>query len=462
MKSLESLRQTIGGVLRPSESLATESGARPLGPVVIDSRQVTAGDVFWGLPGRRHDGAEFAEEAFARGAAGAVVTRSIPAPADRWVLTVDDAEEALWQWAAWNRQQFSGTMIGVSGSVGKTTTCRLIHTILGTRLRGAAGSRNCRGRLALPLSLTAIEADHDYAIVELDGTRPGELAALAELVRPAIGTITDMGEFHLGSFNSARECAESKAELAAALPGEGHAVLGDDPWLRRVAESSAPITWVGCRPGCGLLAEDVDWRPGEMNFRIGGIAFRVPIWGRHHLTSALAAIAVARLMGIELDESARALETYCTVPAHCDVLEVRGATIITDSEDESLEAVRAALKMLRDFDAPGRRIVVCGDLCDSDSDAILLHRRLGEEVVTGSGADLLIACGEHAWDVVGGARAAGMKPRHAIPCRVADETLPYLGQAVVPGDVVLVKGSRALAIERIVDALAHYPKRRTA
>jgi UDP-N-acetylmuramoyl-tripeptide--D-alanyl-D-alanine ligase len=124
--------------------------------------------------------------------------------------------------------------------------------------------------------------------------------------------------------------------------------------------------------------------------------------------------------------------------------------------------MRAALELLRDFDASGRRIVVCGDMSDLGGEAVDLHRRLGDEVVTVCGADLLIACGQYADEVVGAARAAGMSPARAIACRTAEDALPYLGQAILPGDVVLVKGPRVMGMERIVEALQCYPRRRSA
>ncbi len=146
----------------------------------------------------------------------------------------------------------------------------------------------------------------------------------------------------------------------------------------------------------------------------------------------------------------------------CEVIEVRGATIINDTYNANPTAMHAALELLRDFDAPSRRIVVCGDMMELGDEAALLHRQLGNEVVTVCGADLLIACGQYAGDVVAAARAAGMPVARTIPCRTPEETLPYLGQAIVPGDVVLVKGSRALAMERVVEALQQFPRRRSA
>jgi len=240
-------------------------------------------------------------------------------------------------------------------------------------------------------------------------------------------------------------------------------VLGDDPWLRRIARAcQAPITWVGRGADCDLAAADVQADGGRLRFRVADCRFSVPVWGRHHLTAALLAAGVGRLLGIGLETSAQALERFAAVPMRCEVIERRGATIINDAYNSNPTAMHAALELLRDFDAPGRRIVVFGDMMDLGEEALLMHRRLGGEVVTVCGADLLIACGRFADDVVAAARAAGMPHARAIPCRTPEETLPYLGQAILPGDVVLVKGSRALAMERIVEALEHYPQRRTA
>jgi UDP-N-acetylmuramoyl-tripeptide--D-alanyl-D-alanine ligase len=240
-------------------------------------------------------------------------------------------------------------------------------------------------------------------------------------------------------------------------------VLGDDPWLRRVARwSKAPVTWVGRGPECGLSAADVNFAQGKLTFRVDQCPFAVPVWGRHHLVSALLAVAVGRLMGISLEEAAAAMAAFDGVPMQCEVIEARGATIINDASSASPTAMRAALELLRDFETSGRRIVVCGDMADLGSEAPLLHAQLGNQVVTLCGADLLVACGEYAGHVTAGARAAGMPHAHAIPCRKPDDALPYLGQAIQPGDVVLIKGSGVVALEQIVDALHSYPRRRSA
>jgi UDP-N-acetylmuramoyl-tripeptide--D-alanyl-D-alanine ligase len=450
MSDLNELRQAVGGQLKPAATAGGEAET-PLGPVAIDSREAQPGCVFWALPGKHHDGAEFAEEAFARGAQGAVVGRPVPAPPDRWLLQVDDPQDALWQWAAWQRRQFTGSVIAVTGSVGKTNTRQMIHTVLASRFRGTASPRNYNNQIGLPLSILQTRPADDFAVYELGASGPEEIARLAELCRPTIGVITHVADAHLAGFGSRRKVAEAKAELLAALPLDGQAVLGDDAWMRRVANRcKVPITWVGRDLTCDLVAADVQWARGQLSFRVGDCRFAVPVWGRHHLTSALIAVAVGRIFGIELEAAARALKGFESVPMRCEVSEVRGATIINDAYNASPAAMHAALELLRDFDAPGRRVVLLGDMAELGDDTAILHRRLGNQVVTVCGADLLIACGEYSGDVVAAARAAGMPQRHAIACRTPEETLPYLGQIILPGDVVLVKEiGRASCRERV-------------
>jgi len=453
MDTLRSLHRTIGGTLHGGAN----AGSAILGRVAIDSRRVERGGVFWGLAGAKHNGADFAAEAFCRGAAGAVVDRPIDVPAGRWTIRVDDALQALQRWAARLRGKFTGTMIAVTGSVGKTTTRQMIHTVLKTRLVGTASPNNYNNHLGLPLSMLSVEPWHDYAVLELGASAAGEIAKLAALCAPEIGVITQLGDAHLGGFGSHSAVAEAKAELLAALPPAGHAILCDAPMLRRLAgRCRAAITWVGRGGDCDVAAANVHWSRGRLGFAVDGQKFSVPVWGRHYLPSALCAVAVAERMGFELEETARALAGFVPPPQRCEVVQAHGATIINDTYNASPVAMQAALELLRDFETKGRRIVVCGDMAELGEESALIHARLGGDVVTRCGADLLIAVGRFAKDVVAGARAAGMPNGRSIGCELPEQTLPYLDEAIAPGDVVLVKGSRMLAMERVVEAIEQH------
>jgi UDP-N-acetylmuramoyl-tripeptide--D-alanyl-D-alanine ligase len=450
------LHELLGGTLRFGAMPPRDGDAALVGRIATDSRSIEPEDVFWGLIGPRFNGSHFGEEAFVRGASGVVTSgRRVEPWAGRWSLEVDDSSQALCELAIWCRRQFTAPLVAVTGSVGKTTTRRMIDTVLGSRLAGTTSPKNFNNHVGVPLSLLRLERWHQYAALELAATAQGEIRALAKLARPQIGVITHIADAHLGSFGSREAIAHAKAELLAELPADGCAVLnGDDPLLRRMAERCrARIVWVGRGADNDVQAKQVQSRHGRLRFRVDGQPMEVPVWGRHHVTAALAAIAVARLFEFDPDEIAAALAGFEGVPMRCQVTEAAGATIVDDSYNSSPTAMRAALGLIREIDSTGRRIVVAGDMGDLGETAALWHRRLGEEVVSVCGADLLIACGEHAAEMATAAAAAGMPSDCTLACRDWEQALPVLAEAMHSGDVVLVKGARVMGMERLVEAL---------
>lgn len=429
---------------------------RPVaGQFTIDSRDVQPGDVFWALAGRHCHGSQFIPDAIARGAAGVVTDVPCTDAAAAWQLVVGDSQTALVAAAAEQRAQFTGSVIGVTGSVGKTTTRQLIDHVLSAQFWGSASPRNFNNELGVPLSMLAWDADQDYGVLELGARHEGDIARLAELAQPQIAVITRIAEAHLGSFGSRGAIARAKAELLDALPDDGWAVLnGDDSQLRKLAAGRPQrITWVGRGVDNDVSATRVRSSGGWIEFHVDGQEYRVPLWGRHHLVSALLAVAIGRAWGIRAEDLADTLAEFRSPAMRCEVTRLGEAALINDTYNSNPTAMRAALELLRDFDNTGRRIVVCGDMRELGEESAQLHRELGSDVVHVCGADMLVACGDFAADVVAGAQAAGMTPRRTIACRAPEEAAAHVSQVLDAGDVVLVKGSRAMALERCVQAL---------
>jgi UDP-N-acetylmuramoyl-tripeptide--D-alanyl-D-alanine ligase len=432
--------------------------------VRIDSREVHHGDIFWALRGKHHHGAAFVADAFDQGAAGAIVdVPNIEAPPGRWILQVEDTTQALQRAADWQRSCFTGRVIAVTGSAGKTTTRQMIDKVLSSRFTGTASPENYNNHLGVPLSILRWQESDAYAVLEMGASARGEIAELCRLARPSLGVITNIGTAHLGSFGGPAAIAQAKAELLEALPPDGLAVLnGDDRQLRRIAERSrAVVEWCGRSGDCDVMATDVRSADGHLQFVVDHQHFSIPVWGRHHLTSALAAVAVGRAFGLSVSEISQALSDFEPPPMRCEVSTFGAARVINDAYNSNPIAMRAALEVLREDPSMGQRIVVCGDMRDLGAEAPRLHRQTGDEVVTVCGADLLVACGEHADDMVAGAVAAGMPSQRTIACRNTEDVEPVLARIVGPGDVVLVKGSRAMNMERLLDRFRP-PARRAA
>lgn len=455
------LLAAIGGQLTPDEH---DGGEHELGQIVTDSREVGTGDVFWALPGSLLDGADFAAEARYRGAAGIVTHRPLDASPTSWTIQVDDSLQSLWRLAKWQRDRFRGRVLAVTGSVGKTTTRLMIDAVLGCCRSGSTSPHNFNNHVGVPLSMLQLAPHDNYAALELAASEPGEIAELAALCRPDVGVITCIGEAHLGSFGSQEQIAQTKTDLLAALPAEGIALLnGDDPWLRKLAyRSQAKVVWVGRGGDCQLAATRVSYADGWLTASVDGLRLEVPIWGRHHLTSALLAVAAGREFGVRSAQIVDALAEFQPPAMRCQVSRMRGAILINDSYNASPLAMRAALELLNSFDQPGRRIVVCGDMRELGPQSDAWHGRLGEEIVTHCGADLLLACGHYAQTVVCSARRAGMPAERAMALQNAEQAAIQLQHTIEPGDVVLVKGSRALAMEQIVEELKKLPLRQAA
>lgn len=454
--TLATLAQITHGRVRLGERCCAAPSAIDIGQIATDSRHVLRGDLFWALPGERFDGARFVSDALARGAAGAVTEqRGTPVPGDRWILEVDDSLAALTRLASWRRDQFAGQVVAITGSVGKSTTREMLSAILRQQRLGTASPRSFNNQIGLPLSMLELEPRLDYAVFELGASQRGEIARLAELCRPHIGIITTIGDAHFGGFGGYEAIAAAKCELLTRLAPGGLAILNSDcERLRRAASAwcGRKLTF-GRGPEADIRATRVEYSAGRLTFHVGADSFDVAAWGRHQLVAALAAVAGARALGIATRAIQAGFAAFEPLAHRSLVRRVGEITLIDDCYNASPTSVQAALALLRETPAVGRKIAVLGDMLELGAASSAFHRLIGDLVVTQAGADRLIACGAHAGEIAAAAESAGLRPECIRHCSAVEDAWHALRTLVEPGDAVLVKASRAVGLDRLVAAV---------
>lgn len=444
--SLNQLLQAVGGQL-------AGGGCAPLDVAGIstDSRTIRSGDVFWALPGARRDGHAFVAEAFQRGAAACVVAADRVQAGLGPQIAVRETLPALQRFAAWYRQQQEALVVGVTGSVGKTTTREMIYAVLSARHPGMRSPGNFNNHLGVPLSLLGVERNHEFAVLEFGASAIGEIRALAGIAAPEVGVVTAIAPAHLEGFGTLATIAAAKGELVEALPACGFAVLnGDDPAVRELARrATCPVVLAGTHERHHLRATHIDAAPGRLRFVVDGMTYEVPATGRQHLFAALAALAVGREIGMSTHEIAAGLRAFHAAEGRCRLLQVGPWTVVDDTYNASPASMRAAVELLAGWPHSTPRLLVVGDMLELGPEAARFHRDLGQ-LAADSGIEGVLVHGRYADDVVRGALAAGMDAHRLAVCPHFDALLTVLDCWLEPGAVVLVKGSRAMRMERVV------------
>lgn len=424
-----------------------------------DTRTLAAGDCFVALQGDRFDGHEFVREVREHGAVAALVSnRLMPElPKDLGLVEVPDTLEALQRFAATYRRLLSVRTIGITGSSGKTSTKELIAAVLRTRFKTKATEGNLNNHIGVPLTLIRLDEDDDYGVVEMGMNHPGEIAPLAKMTAPEIGVISSIGPAHIEFFADQAAIAHEKAELIAALPANGVAILnGEDEWSRRIAHrATARVVWVGNSPDSTWQAEDLQVTAEGLSFRIvhdgATAAVRLPVFNRVMVSNALLAAAVGDACGLNLDEIARGLASVKLPGARMQVVKARGVSIINDAYNANPASMKAALVALKEFPGAQRRLAVLGSMGELGQHAIELHRSVGEFAAR-QGVEFLIAVGPHAEAYVNGAMAGGLS--NIVRALDAQEATVALTAMMREGDAILVKGSRFMGLETLVAAVA--------
>jgi len=442
--------------------------------VSTDTRTIHPGDLFFALKGGNFDGHDFVLEAFLKGAAGAVVSREIETCTDtcgeqedsrrshesdgRAIIRVADTLAALGDLAAFYRRRFDLPVVAVTGSVGKTTTKEMIAAVLGRRFRTLKNELNFNNEIGVPLALFQLNAEHRAAVLEMAMRLPGEIARLAEIAQPTVGVITNIGLSHVERLGSIEAIAAAKAELLRALPARGLAVLPADERFFEMLLGAC-----GCRAVSFGLSGTADVRGRNVEVDAEGRAavdvsignaslfrLRLPTLGEHNVLNALAAAAVGWQMGIGPDEIRRALEEFSPPEQRASVIHSpQGFVVFDDSYNASPASMAAALSTLLKMSGE-RKIAVLGDMLELGEYAADEHREIGR-LAARSGVFLLVTVGQLAKSIAEGAKEAGLDKVESV--LTSEDAAELAAEIAGPGDIILVKGSHAMGMEKVVARL---------
>lgn len=474
----------LGHVIEALSGYQGIASAQIVTDVVIDSRNAIPGSLFVAFAGEQADGHDFAEHAFERGAVAALVQR--PVAAERVIdvrqpisyamasdlalplcIVVEDTLAALQKLAAYWRACHHPRVIGITGSVGKTTTKELVHAVLRTRFCALKSEGNLNNEIGLPLTLIHLTEAHERVILEMGMYVGGEIATLAQIARPQVGVVTNIGPVHLERVGSIQAIADAKAELVEALPPapEGTAILNqDDALVRAMAgRTQARIFTYGLSPKADLWADEVE------GMGLGGIRFslhyrgetvhiRAPLLGRHSVHTALRAAAVGLVEGMGWGDIVSGLQSDSPQLRLVAVVGPNNSLILDDTYNASPASTIAALNLLAELPTTsagkggiGRRVAILGDMLELGAYEESGHRLVGRRAP--GATDLLVTVGSLGQIIAEESLAAGMPPERVVVLPDVTSAMQVLPHLIQEGDMVLIKGSRGIRLDRLVDHL---------
>jgi UDP-N-acetylmuramoyl-tripeptide--D-alanyl-D-alanine ligase len=447
----EIVRGTRGALLGGDLGIAVSG-------VSIDSRTLNVGEAFFAIRGERHDGHAFLRDAVGRGA-GCLVVDTVPdeLPAGVPLVLTDDTTQALGRLGAWNRRRFTIPVAAVTGSNGKTTTKELMASVLGALGPVLKPEASFNNQWGLPLTLLKLTAEHRAAALELGTNRPGEIAALAALARPTVSAVTTVSSAHTEFLGSLDGIQHEKSDLVRAIPPDGAVVLNaDDPRVLAMQARSRARVWTYSAEGPADVRSSgfIEDGPAGLGFTLelpdGRRPVRLHFAGRHNLTNALAAAGVGVVLGLGIDAIVRGLEAARPAKGRCVWRRAGSLALLDDTYNANPVSVRAALQTLAASAGRRRRVVVLGDMLELGPITDAAHREMGAAVAA-SGVAEFVGLGRACRAAVEAAREAGLTESHHAA--TFEDTVAHLLKRLVPGDAVLIKGSRGMRMERVVDAL---------
>ena len=430
----------------------------PSRKISTDSRNIEKGDFFIALQGRRFNGHRFIEEVSRKGACGAIISQTAPLPSPHFFfIEVKDTLFALQEIARYYRKKLSLSCVGITGSNGKTTVKEMVWRIVSSKHSSLKSEGNFNNQIGVPLTLLKLSPCHKWAILEMGMNSRGEIARLAEIIEPNIGVITNIHRSHIGPLGSLAEIKEAKAELIPWLnKNEANWLVlnRDDYWTPELQRRArCKVITFAIENQADVEAHSIVSGKGRISFtliyRKNKIPVSIAIPGLYNIYNALAASAVSLVLGISLPDIARSLASFKLPPMHSQLYVFDDCQLIDDSYNANPESMKEALKLLQERGGQ-RKIAILGDMLELGNEAELYHYQLGKQAGE-SGVDALFVLGEFSKEVSRGAREAGTKNTFFFQDRekLKNELFSYLKR----GDSLLVKGSRGMKMEEIVEDL---------
>ena len=415
-----------------------------------DSRKIQPGELFVVLKGER-DGHDYIPAAMERGAAAVLGSRQV---GDYPMILVEDTRKALGDIARQERLRLNMKVVAVTGSVGKSTTKEMIACVLDGTYRVGKTPANHNNDIGMPMALLAMPEDTEVAVLEMGMNHFREIAYLASIGRPDVAVITNIGTMHIEHLGSMQGILQAKLEILEGMQENGSIILNGDDQLLWNRHKLYPVhtRYFGIQnPECDVLGSDISQQDGILSFQVhsGSLTFPVELAleGEHYVPDALAAISVGLEMGVDAAKIQERLSRFRNMAGRQEILEIRGCTVIKDCYNAGPESMAAALNVLGH--KPGRHIAVLGDMLELGVCTQAEHYRIGR--IAAEKADVLMAYGPNAPRVIGGAITGGMNDRCAKAYDDQKKLSEALGRIARPGDVILVKGSRGMHMERVLD-----------
>ncbi len=450
-------RLSINDIIKAVSGIGKNIKEKTIDNIVIDDRKVTQNCIFVAIKGERFDGHDFIESAIDKGVAAVITEREIPLIPQ---IVVEDTKRALLDIASFNRSRFSGMVVGVTGSVGKTTAKDMIAKVLSLKMHVLKTQGNLNNAIGLSRTLFGLDSSHQAAVIEMGMSNSGEISALSQTSKPTVGIITNIGVSHIENLGSRDEILKSKLEILDGMSESSPLIVGgDNDKLKNLVLPHNKVI------KCGIENEECDYRAFniesngfdtefDVEYKTGKTHVKIPTIGEHNVLNALFGFAVGVLAKIEPEQIADALYTYEPTGMRQNISKINGVIVIGDCYNASPDSMRAALSSLMTIPCSGRRIAVLGDMLELGSIAESSHIEIGE-LAAGFGVDFIYCYGDLARYIYKGALKCCELNDNVNNDNIAyfndKETLAVkLRETIKPGDAVLFKASRAIKLEDVM------------